>query len=658
MVKLPQAPGRSRLRGFLQQFAGFRQFAGWAGAHPLLCAAVFFVFAFALRLLCGALSAPMAATVYPSEIRYLHLARSLAQGGPLLIQGFPTQFQKILYPLLVSPAFLLARDPLAQVKLVGVINCLAMASMVFPVALLVKKLSPKPAVLLLTLAFTAALPDFMYTATFLSEPLYWPLCLWVFYFFHSAMTENRPRRRLPLFALFGFFTYLSYLTKEVSAAFLIAGAAMLVVEGVRGKKFVRNGLALGVSIAAFFVPFLIVKRALFPGAGNSYAGSLTGYDQIGLSALGEPGVFGYMVYSAAATFAAAILSFYVLPVLLPLFDLRRLDGKQRRLYLFVLLSLAVTAGAVAYTVSIREDLGDRVPRLHLRMLAPMAVPLVALCFDGLLSKDGKKRTTSGHQPVPILTAALCVLTVILLPVLPPADNWFDHASLAVTVPVGTLALFGMDTANGFWLACLLGMLALTAAGARCFLHKKKQAVLAMLLCAMLAVGAADNFISYRNLGLAKEPVDIQTVLGAGRKTVDYLRALSGVYFSGAAKGDPTALARAAVSAGEYLRQIDNGIPDDAIVVCTDTANAPTALCFFTYAPQQLRAFPLGLEVCLDSLQPGSRELLIDDLSETKGMRVRYIVAIQGCNPFTNAEVVFEQSPYFVLRNLDPAKLVF
>jgi len=133
-TRLPQAPGRPRAHGL------FRQFALWSGEHPLLCAAVFFVLGLTLRLLLSSWLGPIALLAQPGEFRYLHLAKSIAQGGPLLVQGEPAQFQKILYPLVISPAFLLARDPVVQIKLVGVINCLVMCSMVFPAALLARKL--------------------------------------------------------------------------------------------------------------------------------------------------------------------------------------------------------------------------------------------------------------------------------------------------------------------------------------------------------------------------------------------------------------------------------------------------------------------------------------------------------------------------------------
>jgi len=647
MAELSQPPGRFRLRGF------FRQFALWAGAHPLLCACGFFALAFALRLLCGSLVGPMVLVIYPDEIRYLHLAKSIAEGGPLLIHGLPADFQKLLYPLLISPAFLMTRDPITQLKIVEVINCLAMASVVFPTALLVKKLTAKPSVLLLTLAFVCALPDFKYTAAFMSEPLYWPLCIWVFYFFHAAMMENQPRRRLPLFALFGFLIYLCYLTKEVGAAFLIAAAAILLVKGIREKRWKQNGLALAVCLSAFFAPLLVIKQALFAGMGNSYAGSQSGWDQLGLSALKEPGAFGYMVYSAAALFVAAILSFYILPVLLPL--LGRMNAEKRRMYLFTMLSLAVTAGAMAYTVSIREPWGDPVPHLHLRLLAPMAIPFVILCFDCLLSREKLRIKKRARRWIPLLTAAFGVLMLALLPCVPFEDDACHHASFfSITSLVKSLVRLGVDRATANWVlrAYLLLILALAVIGVLCFLRKRKKAVLALLLCAMFAMSAADNFVNYRAYALSKEQVDIQqsfidATVGI-QKTGNYVQSLAKLYTTD--NQDHAPMMEAAVAVCDFL-QGDSGTRGGIIGICMHPSYV------ITYASQHLRTHlfvPALVLAILAHLSSGVNELPTEE--QLGGLD--YLVVSENFNPFTNVEVIYEHSPYLVLRNLDPSRLCF
>ena len=636
---------------------GFRQFVAWSGEHPLLCAAAFFVITFAVRLLCSNLLGPIMIHARPDELRYLHLAKSIAGGGPLLIQGAPAEFQKILYSLLISPAFLLARDPVAQVKIVGIINVLLMSSVVFPVALLARKLTPKTSVLLLTLAFAAALPDFISTATFMCEPLYWPLCIWVFYYFHCAMAEKRPRKRVLLFALFGFFTYLAYLTKEIGAAFLIAAVAVLAQETIRNRcRLVQNGLALAVCLSAFFAPLIVVQQAVFPNLSNSYspANGHADYDHLSLSALSSPGTFTYLLYFTAVLFMAAILSFYILPVLLPLFGFRKLDEEKRRMYLFTVFSLIITVGAMAYTI--RESWGVPMPRLHLRLLAPIVIPFVILCFDLLLSKDSKKQKKKREQQsifILMATLSLCALIVVLLPTVPTYDNWIDRASLSVSHLIWTMVSFGMDkiTANLIWLAWLALMLALTIAGVICFIRGKKKTILVMLLCTIFAVSAMDNFLIYPAIGRLKaQSYSDRAVskLEAGK----YFSGVMDIFFSGVISRDVDHFANAAVSVRGYIQQLDD-VMYNGIMFCM---RADAWGYIETYTPQNQFIYHLMPEVIQNYMEEGNREYILDNSSDYKGLRVNYIIVMDDYNPFTNVEVVYEQAPYLVLRNLDPTRL--
>ena len=638
----------------------FRQFVAWSGEHPLLCAAVFFALAVAVRLLCSSLLGPIVITARPDEYRYLHLARSIAEGGPLIVRGEPTDFQKILYPLLISPAFLLARDPVAQIKIVGVINVLLMSSVVFPVALLVRRLTSKASVFFLTLAFAVALPDFMYTLTFMCEPLYWPLCIWVFYFFHRAMAEKRPHKRLLLFALFGFFTYLAYLTKEIAAAYLIAAAAVLIIEGIRDRRrLTQNGLALLVYACAFSAAFFILKLALFSGLGNSYGGSANDWDQIGLSALATPGAFGYMLYSAAALFMAALLSFHILPVILPLFGFRTMGEEKRRMYLFSVFSLLITIGAIAYTVSIRETPGDRMPRWHLRLLAPIVIPFVILCFDFLLSQRRQKQKL-GKMPVLILTATFCILLMILLPVIPTQDCPVDHASLTASFPVLMLTDMGMDTAvaNVIWMAWLLFMLALAIAGVILLLKGKKRIVLIILLCTISMVSLSDNFMNHQAIKILKQkktPVYYLDCVDMSKlESGNYVSCAMDTFFSRVILRDAGQLANAAVSVSGYIRQL-NGVLYNGIIACMSTSGMNY---IETYAPQNRCIDYLLPEDIQHYMEEGNREYVFDDSSDYKGLRVNYIVVIDDYNPFTNVEVAYEQAPFLVLHNLDPTRLCF
>jgi len=640
---------------------GFRQFVAWSGEHPLLCAAVFFVIAFAVRLLYASRLGPIVIHIYPDEYRYLHLAKSIAEGGPLLLEGFPTDFQKILYPLFISPAFLLAQDPVAQMKIVGVINCLLMASVVFPVALLAAKLSKKAPVVPLALVFTAMLPDFTYTATLMSETLSWPLYMWVFYLFHRATGEKQHRKRLLLFALFGLTTYLAYLTKEIGAAYFIAAVAILILEGMRDRgRLKQNGLALLVSAVAFFAPLLIVKQALFPNMGNSYVGGRDGWERL-ISVLREPGGLAHTIYSAFALILAAVLSFYILPVLLPLFGFGKKDEGKRRMYLFSALSLVVSVGAIAGIVYTWEPQGELLPLLPMRLLAPIVVPFMILCFDFLLSKKSKSNKL-GKIPVLILTATFGTLLVIMLPAVPKYDEWMDHASMTASYLKEMFVAVGMNqtSAGLVWLAYVLFMIAMTMVGVICLLAGKKRIILTMLLCTLFTVSLIDNTVSYQIIRWQKQPIHVQAYIARStekRVSDKYFANVMDLLFSGETLREPGRFAYSAVSVSEFIRQTQDALDSD-IIVCMDTIFLQY---FDTYTSQHLRRRHVPISYIRNYLEEGRKQILSADFpsySDMKGRALSYIIVMEDENPFANVEIVYEQSPYLVLRNLDPTRLCF
>ena len=148
----------------------------WAACHLWLVTVIVFLFGFALRLYFSFKTGPMVTqVVYPDEIRFLHIAQSLAQHGQIMVRGAPASFQKILYPLLISPAFLLTDNVLRQANIIMAINSLLVSSTVFPALILAKKITKNSSVILISILFTATLPDMAYSALIMSEALYMPL---------------------------------------------------------------------------------------------------------------------------------------------------------------------------------------------------------------------------------------------------------------------------------------------------------------------------------------------------------------------------------------------------------------------------------------------------------------------------------------------------
>ncbi len=183
---------------------------------------------------------PKCIGVLPDEIRYLNLAASLFNEGQLVERGGFSSFQKILYPLALSPAFL-ADDPLLRVRLIALLNSIYVSSAVFPALLLARRLFTSRTPVIICLLFTLVMPDMCYSMTFLSECVYLPLALWLIACCLRAF-EARGRAGYAWCAGAGLLCYVTYLAKEVALGFALAFVVMMIVRICRAKD---GGRALG-----------------------------------------------------------------------------------------------------------------------------------------------------------------------------------------------------------------------------------------------------------------------------------------------------------------------------------------------------------------------------------------------------------------------------
>lgn len=214
-------------------------------------------------------SYPRELAVYSDELRYLDVARSLLQGRGLRVRNMPSDYQKILYPLCILPALLL-KTTAAQIKAIGWLNAVYMASAVFPAYALARAMGMNRRRTAFLVGVTAVLPTMSAASTFMSETVFLPLSLWQVYFFLRAMLAE-PKARVGWCAAAGAFCYLLYLNKEVALYYLIAWVLVRAWVWRHDKASWRAELACNAALlGSFLVCFLLAKATLFRGLGNSY----------------------------------------------------------------------------------------------------------------------------------------------------------------------------------------------------------------------------------------------------------------------------------------------------------------------------------------------------------------------------------------------------
>ncbi len=132
-------------------------------------------------------------------------------------------------------------------------------------------------------------------------------------------------------------------------------------------------LLLAAAVFAFL--FILGKLLIFRGLGQ-------GYNQYDPAALAQRSSPLYLVYAVLYLIVSTLLAVQLLPLTIPLLRFRRMKVEQQRFFLFIGIFILCVICGIAYAVSIREDLGSMMPRIHLRYYAPavfLLLPVFAVC---------------------------------------------------------------------------------------------------------------------------------------------------------------------------------------------------------------------------------------------------------------------------------------
>lgn len=434
----------------------------WVAVVFAVCAVVY-----------GVLSSyPRELAVYSDELRYLDVARSLWQGRGLRVRNMPSDYQKILYPLFILPALAL-KTTAAQITAIGWLNALYASSAVFPAYALCRATGQNRRRTVFLIGAVALLPTMSAASTFMSETVFLPLSLWQIYFLLRAM-QAMPKARVGWCAAAGVWCYLLYLNKEVALYYLIAWVLVRAWVLWQDRSSWRAELACNAALfGSFAACFVLAKLTLFRGLGNSY-------NQTGWLSVEQ---WGFLPFAIVCDVLFTVLAFGVFPVLLPAVGLRRpakgSDPVRTQLPLFLLLSLFVGVGVIAWSITVREDLHSPSPRQHMRYLEPLFMPLLLVTLNTL----DEKLSTTRRRLLAVLTAAWGVEFIVLCRAIGAGagDNtllqWFDF----VADRLDRLPVLGL---NGW----LLVWRCIIAAGAACIgvlllRHKARRA----MACGVLAL---------------------------------------------------------------------------------------------------------------------------------------------------------------------------
>lgn len=277
---------------------------------------VFIVFMFGIILhavlYLTVMNFPRAIRIYPDELRYYGIARSLFNGEGLTLRGLASNFQKITYSLVLMPFFAIS-DVALRLKAIAMGNIVILNLSVIFAWLLAGELGLSRREKYFVAILTAIFPEMMLFMTFMSEVMYWPLFLLFFW----VWAVNERKESCLLSAILGAICYVTYLTKEVFLAAILAYIAFEMLYPFIEQGFSRKGRLkrLGVFIASFAVCYAAMKLTFFRGMGNSY-------NQQGLEAIMTPYNFMYMIYAFFYYLAGILVAGLVIPFVYPFVNFR------------------------------------------------------------------------------------------------------------------------------------------------------------------------------------------------------------------------------------------------------------------------------------------------------------------------------------------------
>jgi hypothetical protein len=349
------------------------------------------------------------------EVLYYSIANSLWHGQGVAVNNAAYDFQKILYSIMIMPAFSIT-NVLLRNNVIALINSIAICSGIFPVYLLAKRYLKNNKHVLYVCVLFCVFSDLTYATTFLAENLYLPMGLWAVYF-SSAMLDKTSdmlqgntkldNKKYYIFSvLFGIYFYALFLCKEVGAVFPLTYSlfviGLIIRSKMKDKQVNKNGIIhVSLVVLGFAAVYLLFRFIVFP---NTLGG---GY-QSAESDLKEGFDYFYMYYGFVYYLLMIILAYGVFPILIPLIQRKKLEEKDRYFSDYLLIMLIITAAVVAFKITVGENWAETTPRIHLRYICCMFIPIVIMMLNAFEHTDSIPK-----KPIVICTVALSFVFVYL-----------------------------------------------------------------------------------------------------------------------------------------------------------------------------------------------------------------------------------------------------
>ena len=331
------------------------------------------------------------------EVVWAELARGIADSGRPLVRGVSHPGYGVVYPLVISPAYLLFTRLPSAYAAVKDLNAVVMSLAAIPAYLLARRVVRPPLALLAAL-LTLAVPSLAYTGTVMTENLFYPLFLVVTLVLVLVLERPTLLRVLVLLALVG----VSFGTRVQAVAF--APAALLAPLVL--AFFRREGLRATVVRCRFlcggFVVLGLAAVAAQVAGGRSLQDLLGAYSPVTSGSYDLGTALRYLAWHVEEL----VLYLLVVPVAAAVVLLGRARALESRLQTFLAALVSLTVSFVPVVAVFASRFSDRIEERNLFYLAPLFV-IALLAWVEL----------GAPRPSVLASAAAagCVLLVLLFP---------------------------------------------------------------------------------------------------------------------------------------------------------------------------------------------------------------------------------------------------
>jgi hypothetical protein len=301
------------------------------------------------------------------ELIYSELARAIAADGHFAVRDVPTRGYGILYPLLISPAYLLFTSLPDAYAAVKTINALVMSLAAVPAYLLARRMLPQGLSLVCAL-LAVSLPSLVYTGSVMTENLFYPLLLATVLALVLVLERPTAGRQLLLLG----FLLASFATRVQAVALVPA----IVVAPLLLAWFERRGLRDAIRPYRWTIGLVVGGVAAVVltkvARGQSISELFGAYSTVGNASYDVGSVLRYTLWHAEE------LTLYlgIIPVAAAIVLVALARRQPRAIQAFLAAAIPVV---VFFTLEVGAFASHFIPRIQERNLFPVA-PLVLIAF--------------------------------------------------------------------------------------------------------------------------------------------------------------------------------------------------------------------------------------------------------------------------------------